>query len=351
MVRPGGRGLEVERGWFHPVRGPERRDRDLPRRVRCAPPSLGGPDARGIEGVARLEEDGAAVIGILTCGLPPAVDGSDHPTLRVLDAPDPSLPPGAAIVDTVEGPLRDGATVLAIVPTWDLEPHLAALQVARSALDSTRLVVHRTDLPPLAAAALAHTAAELTSRELVPDGVLASVMPTLERHVVGAAWLGSVARLREPAPRLGLHARSYLPGASFGAVVDEDPRVVPLRRKEAATLPLPMPRVAGGWRVWVAWGEGGDAEVVRRSITQFAPGAPTDRVELSAISRSWWGTDKLVELALAPADPAALAADLTAGLDPTTCRWCDERIATDVCPFCRARSRPTEDEYASGGRT
>jgi hypothetical protein len=55
---------------------------------------------------------------------------------------------------------------------------------------------------------------------------------------------------------------------------------------------------------------------------------------------SWWGTGKLVEAVVYPADPGALAAELVAGLDPWACRWCSELIARSPCPMCRHRARP-----------
>lgn len=292
------------------------------------------------------------MIGILTCGLPLATRAPEHPNLRALGvSADPDTGLDAHVVDVLSPALRRGATIVAIVPEWGLEPILTHLHVARSGLDTTRLVIHRTALPPLAAGVFALTVAELARRG-VPDGPLVSHLPALERHVVGAAWLGSVARLREPAPGLGQHARSYLPGTAFGAVVDDRPRVVALRRHESAVLQLPSPRIAGGWRVTIAEGEDADTELVRRTVTQFGPDTPTERADLTAISIGWWGTAKLVELALVPADHDALATALTQGVDPTRCPWCDELVAADPCPFCGVRAgaaAPTLDEVTSGG--
>lgn len=294
------------------------------------------------------------MFGIVTCGVPQGSRVGDHPHLRALGTPDAGQLRGDHIIDVVGPALEQGATVVALVPTWDLEPTLTHLHMARSALESTRLVIHRTSLPPLAAGVFSFTLAEFARRELLPAGVLVSCLRALERHVVGAAWLGSVARLRDPAPRLGQHARSYLPGTAFGAVVDDDPRVRMLRRKDAPTLDLPAPRIPGGWRVTVAEGQEVDAETVRRSVTQHAAGASTEHVDLSPISIDWWGTSKLAELALAPADLDALASALVVGVTAERCAWCAELIATDPCPFCGARAdapAPTLDEVPSGGRT
>lgn len=293
------------------------------------------------------------MIGILTCGLPPASRAAELPNLRALGTSlDPGAEPDAHVMDVVGPPLRRGATVVAIVPAWGLEPTLTHLHVARSGLDTTRLVIHRTTLPPLAAGAFALTVAELTGRQQVADGVLVSRLDALERHVVGAAWLGSVARLRDPAPGLGQHVRSYLPGTAFGAVVDDQPRVVALRRDQAAVLQLPAPRIAGGWRITIAEGQDADTELVRRTVTQHGPDTPTERADLTAVNVDWWGTSKLVEFALVPADLAALAAALVRGVDTAPCPWCEELVATDPCPFCGARAglgAPTLDQVSTGG--
>jgi hypothetical protein len=294
------------------------------------------------------------VIGILTCGLPQASDVSAYPALRTLTAPaDPDTGPIDHLVDAVAPALRQGTTVVAVVPTWDLEPTAAHLHAVRSALDTTRLVVHRTSLPPLAAAAFARTVADLAQRDLVDEGVLVSQLDAVETHVVGAAWLGSVAKLREPSPRVGLHARSWLPGASFGAVVDADPRVAPLRRKDEATIELPPPRLPGAWHVTVAAGTEGDAALVQRSISRHAPGATTYDADLGEVSIRWWGTAKLVELALVPGDVPALADALREGVTPTTCAWCGTVVATPSCPFCgdhaHVHAASVTEEQPSGG--
>jgi hypothetical protein len=293
---------------------------------------------------------GDEVLEVLACGLPVPGDRVDA-GVRQLELGD-GPPDGPAVLDAVAAPVRAGATLLAVVPRWDLEPTLHHLQVARSALDVPRLAIHRTSLPPLAAGALALVLAELVHRELLSDAVVLGRAADVERHVVGAAWLGSVARLREPAPRLSHHARSYLPGTAFGAVIDDEPRVEPLRRGDAAQLDLPSTAVAGGWRAYVAAGADGDREAVRRSLARRARGAPIEEVAITERSTGWWGTSKLVELALVPADLAALAAQLASeGAGPTTCRWCGELVAADPCPLCGTRTHgvPPLDELTTGG--
>jgi hypothetical protein len=232
------------------------------------------------------------------------------------------------------GTLQRGTTVLAIVPRWDEEPLHVRLRSIRSAFDTTRLVVHTTALPPLGATAFSHLAAELAFRELVPIGVLLSSLDELSRYVVAGAWLGSVTRLRTPAPGMANHLRSYLPRAAFGAVVDDDPRVVRLKHKGGPLLPLRGPRVRGAWQALIAASETGDATIVARSSRGRAPGSERTTVPLTDISTRWWGTPKLVEIGLVPADTAAVAEALVAGRDAEDCRWCGETVLPPSCPFC-----------------
>lgn len=286
------------------------------------------------------------MIGILTSGLPPASDPSvAHPVLRVHELPsDPSTDPFRHLADAVGPALRRGVTVLALLPAWDADPLHAQLEAVRSSFETTSLVIRTTSLPPLAAAVFAETVAEIANRGLLPVGALLSVLPRLERHVRAAAWLGSVARLREPAPTLGLHARSYVPGAGFAAVVGETSSVRPLKRNET-TMPLPEPTIAGRSRVVLAHGAKVDVELARHSLGQSVPDAEVATVPLSPISTGWWGTGKLVELAFAPTDLAALVAAVTVDLRSATCAWCGADVrAPAPCPYCG--DDRTDDPFA-----
>jgi hypothetical protein len=73
-----------------------------------------------------------------------------------------------------------------------------------------------------------------------------------------------------------------------------------------------------------------------------ASGAEVVRVPLHASSVEWWGTTKVIELAYAPRDPARLHQQLL-GDGPRACVWCGETVTTDLCPLCRARTRPAAD--------
>lgn len=278
--------------------------------------------------------NGDTVLHIFAAGIP-LLDG---PVDRQVQTPDRSVEdPYGSVAATLAPLVHAGATVLAVVPTWtpaDVELHVRAV---RSALDTTRILLHRTELPPLAAASLVQLLAVLGADPRLTPADVARIVASLERRTVGAAWLGSVAKLRRPAPSLSMHARSWIRSSAFAAVLGgagREDRVVRLTR--SSSFPLPE-RDADGWHVSVAAGDG-DLAVVRAALDAAAPGAATSTTELDPISVEWWGTDRLVEVALRPADVDALVEDLIATRPTERCSWCEEPIADAACPFCGMRT-------------
>ncbi|MFA9431655.1 hypothetical protein [Egicoccus sp. AB-alg2] len=275
------------------------------------------------------------LLRLLTTRLPMAFDGTPPASLRSYD------PPGeggddayAHLADTLRPHLDAGHLVLAVLDERAAEPLHARLLAVRSAMETTRLVVHTTALPPLGAALLVRALAELDAAGDLPASVLASGVSRLERTVLGAAWLRSVARLQHPAPPLKLHARSYLPRAGFAAVVDDQPRVV---RHRGADHPLPLPPLepATDWRVVVGTGLG-DVSMVEHTLATVAAGAEIVRVPNRRASATWWGTDDVVELACMPRSPSRLRAAVLGDGGTTTCTWCGEVVAAATCPLCGA---------------
>lgn len=257
---------------------------------------------------------------------------SGRTLLQATGAPDDGQDPIAALGARVGAVLHEGGTVVAVLPSWADEPTRRHLQTVRSAFDTTRLVVHTTDLPPLAAAAFAGMLADCADDTAVTPSALLAGLPWLERRVVGAAWLGSVARLTYPAPSLKMHARSWLPRSAFGAIVDDNPRVEALSKDAGTAIPLPTPDPAGS-QVLMAIGQGDVARVERSLVTQL-PDAPITRSAISPISQQWWGTERLIELAVRPRDVDILVRELVTDAPMARCPWCDSPTNDLVCPFC-----------------
>lgn len=274
-------------------------------------------------------------------------ESSDRRTLLqatgLPDEPDPIATLGAR----VGAVLKEGGTVVAVLPSWADEPTRRHLQTVRSAFDTTRLVLHTTDLPPLAATAFASLLADCAGDPAITASALLTGIHDLERRVVGAAWLGSVAKLKHPAPSLKMHARSWLPRGAFGAIVDDDPRVERLPKDPQVGIPLPDPDPAGS-QVLMAIGSG-DVARVERSLVTHLPDAPITRSTVSAVSQDWWGTERLIELAVRPRDVDAVVRELVTAAPTDRCPWCDSATHDRVCPFCHMQQADAPPAVPSPG--
>ncbi|HSK22816.1 MAG TPA: hypothetical protein VK906_06555 [Egicoccus sp.] len=266
-----------------------------------------------------------------------AFEQATPPGLLAYDAPTDGADEYAYLAGLLRPQLEAGDLVLAILDERCAEPLHERLLAVRSALETTRLVVHVTSLPPLAAAALVRTLTELDADGVVPPGVLASGMARLERAVVSAAWLGSVAKLRHPSPSLGMHARSWFKSTGFAAVLDDAPRVVRHKGPDAV-IPLPELDPSVDHRVFVGTGLA-ELDPVEATLAQLE-GTEIVHVPSRRSSVAWWGTENLVELAILPRSPDALGRIVIGaaeGRDETVrCDWCGEIVAAAICPLCGA---------------
>ena len=248
-------------------------------------------------------------------------------------------PPGqdqvAVLVEAVSSGLQAAGSVVAIAPEWIGRDARERLAMVRSMLDTHRLAIHATALPPLAATALA-SLASAAAPHVPSTGVLASLLPELEQRVYWFTWLGSVTGLSTPAPSFAQHVASLTPGSAFGVSSYPEPIVSRLHR-EGPTVPLPELR--GPHRLVVA-PAGGDPGWVLDGVNPALGGLEVRQVEATPRGAEWWGTGKLVEAVAIPLDAERLARELTAGLDPWVCRWCRELVARSPCPLCGHRGRP-----------
>ena len=150
-------------------------------------------------------------------------------------------PPPAEEADVLVEALASGIEangyVIAVLPQWFPPEGALRLGMARSMLDTDRVAVHETALPPLAGAVLCSLASALGAH--VPSaGVLASLMPEIEAELHVFTWLGSVSGLSAPAPTFGQHLASLGPKSAFGVSSWPEPSVHKLaageRRRPAA---------------------------------------------------------------------------------------------------------------------
>jgi hypothetical protein len=255
-------------------------------------------------------------------------------------------PPGqeqvGVLVEAVTSGLQAAGSVVAIAPDWIGRDAAARLAMVRSMLDTHRLAIHATALPPLAATALA-SLASAAAPHAPSTGVLASLLPELEARLHFFTWLGSVAGLSTPAPSFAQHLASLAPGSAFGVSSYPEPSVSRLHR-DGPTVALP--ELAGLHRLVVAPRDGDPAWVLE-SVNPALGHLDVRRVEATPRGAQWWGTAKLVESVALPLDLERLVAGLIAGLDPWVCRWCRELVARSPCPLCGHRGRPARRRAAA----
>jgi hypothetical protein len=240
------------------------------------------------------------------------------------------------VIEALRSGLDSSGHVIAIVPQWLDDEVLMRLDMARSMLDTGRVAVHRSALPPLAATVLASLASGC-GPSLPSAGLLASLLEDLEAELHVFAWLGSVAGLSNPAPGIALPAASFVPGSAFGVSSWPEPSVHRINRGDPS---VPLPPIERPSQLVVAPRSGGDVEWITHTVNNALGGLPVRSIEPTEHGPKWWGTSKLVEGVVYPVDAAALAAELMRGVEPWACRWCSELIARSPCPFCGHRGRP-----------
>ena len=254
-------------------------------------------------------------------------------------------PPEAAeagvLVQALSSGIEAGGHVVAVLPKWFPPAGGLRLDMARSILDTDRVAVHETALPPLAGAVLCSLASSMAPH-LPSAGVLASLMPDLEAELHVFTWLGSVSGLSAPAPTFGQHLASLGPNSAFGVSSWPEPSVHKLSAGEPG---VPLPEIARPSRMVVA-PRAGDTVWAREHVNRALGGLPVAEVEPTPNGPSWWGTGKVVESVVFPVDVAELAAELLGGLDSWLCRWCRELIAASPCPLCGHRGRPVRRSAA-----
>ena len=256
-------------------------------------------------------------------------------------------PPGQeqvpVLVEAVKSGLQGGGSVVAIVPEWIGAEAIARVAMVRSMLDTHRLALIETALPPLAATVLA----SLTSAcapHAPSTGVLASLMPELEGELHVFTWLGSVTGLSTPTPTFGQHLASLTPGSAFAVSSFPEPAV---HRIGGSGTGVPVPQLTRPSRLAVAARGGAGADWVRGTLDPALGGLELRALEPTPGGQAWWGTAKLAEAVAYPLDARTLTGELVAHLDPWTCRWCRELVASSPCPLCGHRGRPARHRAAA----
>ena len=173
----------------------------------------------------------------------------------------PSAEQAGLLVDALRSGIAAGGSVIAIVPEWFAPEGLQRLEMARTIVDTARVAIHVTPLPPLAATALASLASSLAPR-LPSAGLLASALRGLEEQLHFVTWLASVTGLKHPTPSLGQHVASLTPGSAFAVSSVPSPAVHKVQQGQAS---VPLPRVIRPSRLIVAPRNGDERWVTGRA--------------------------------------------------------------------------------------
>ncbi|RSS33035.1 hypothetical protein EF912_37715, partial [Streptomyces sp. WAC07061] len=165
----------------------------------------------------------------------------------VLPAPDRHTPGAAVLHPPAEAGLEASLAaagallerhghLVAVVPSW-LPPATAhRLRTVRAILETDRIALVDTDLPPLGTAVLVRQLRQLTVCDFSP-GVIASAARLLSHYVYAGALLGSVAKLDRIPVGLKAHARSWSPSAQFAVLAHPSPHLARLGPAATGVIP------------------------------------------------------------------------------------------------------------------
>ncbi|MFE9739813.1 hypothetical protein [Streptomyces sp. NPDC006477] len=256
----------------------------------------------------------------------------------VLPPTDPGTPPAAVLpapgTQSLDASVADMQQLLAryghvvvVCPTSAPAAVERRVHAVRSLLESDRIALVRTDLPPLGAAVLVRQLRQLAGCEF-SAGVLASAARLLAHYIYAGAVLGSVSRLDRVPVSLGSHLKSWLPSAHFAVLAGPTPQITrvgngetPLAGPEFTTeLLLARGQLQTDWPT--------TSLVPRWRIQGAALETP-----LPETSPGWWGTGKLVEFAAYLPDLSVLY-QLVSSVRRETCHWCAMDLIGDRCGFC-----------------
>jgi hypothetical protein len=214
------------------------------------------------------------------------------------------------------------------------------LHTVRAVLETDRIALVETELPPLATALLARQLRTLTATDL-SAGVIAGACRLLPYYLHTGALLTTVAKLDRVQVDMKHHLRSWVPGRQFVVTANPEPRldqVSPATRLPAPNFVTHLAFAAHGMpHDWVT------TELVR----QWRPGHVHD-VPPPAASPRWWSSPRLVEFAAYIPDPGVLYR-LVTSVRRDTCGWCGLEVIGDQCLFCSARVEGRVPELTAAG--
>ncbi|MFK0291571.1 hypothetical protein ACIQU6_14000 [Streptomyces sp. NPDC090442] len=270
------------------------------------------------------------------------------PTAIAVTSPDLALPstdrhtPAAVVLrDPGRAPLDEALTEasavlerhghLVVLYSAACPPeHVRRLHTLRAVLESDRIAILPSALPPLGVAVLARQLRQLSVCDFSP-GVLACAARLLAHYVHAGALLGSVAGLDRVEVDLRSHMKSWLPGTHFAVLATPQPQLLHLDRHGTHAGLRPP-----GFTTQLAVARGQlTADWVTSALAPAWQVQGVYEAHLPTESARWWGTQKLTEFAAAIPDPALLCR-LVASVRRAECAWCGQEVIGEHCAFCAA---------------
>ncbi|MER7945963.1 hypothetical protein ABTY59_01060 [Streptomyces sp. NPDC096079] len=261
------------------------------------------------------------------------------PQAAVLPPPE-TRPLDASLADMQQLLARYGHVVV-VCPTAAPPAVEHRLRAVRALLESDRIALVRTDLPPLGAAVLVRQLRQLAGCDFSP-GVLASAARLLAHYIYAGAVLGSVSRLDRVPVSLGSHLKGWLPGAHFAVLAGPTPQLVRLGSGSGGET-LAGPEF--GTELLLARGQLQTDWPTTALVPAWRIPGPVHETPLPASSPGWWGTGKLVEFAAYLPDLPVLH-QLVSSVRREICHWCGMELIGDRCGFCAAPLRPPAERGA-----
>ncbi|WP_246258604.1 hypothetical protein [Streptomyces typhae] len=307
----------------------------------------GGPGAKGTKGLKGATGAAGAMGGVGAGG------GVGSPGARgVLGAAGGK---GGARGFSLEQALTEAHTlienhgyVIVLCPASTPPTVLHRLHTIRSVLESDRIAIVRSELPPLGLSVLALQLRQLSICDFSP-GVLACAARLLSHYIYAGALLGSVARLDRVPVTLQSHAKSWMPGSQFAVLATPRPELVKAGGKTGGKAGGDDALLAGpgfSTKMLYATGQLASDWVVDTLAPAWNVQGCAD-VPLPAESARWWATGKLVEFAAAIPDISVLY-QLVSSVRREDCRWCGLELIGDRCAFCAAPLLPPPERAPAG---
>ncbi|WP_236240414.1 hypothetical protein [Streptomyces sp. CC228A] len=267
--------------------------------------------------------------------LPPT--DQQTPSAALLQSPDVQ-PLEAALADT-RVLIEEHGYVVVLYPSSLPLAFERRLHTVRSLLETDRIALLRTPLPPLGLAVLVRQLRQLSLAGF-SAGVVASAARLLSHYIHSGALLNSVARLDRVPVSLKSHAKSWVPGSQFGVVAAPEPQLIRIGNGSLTGPPFATHLLVAKGQLQSDWVTGTLAPAWQVQAVQEAA--------LPADSSRWWGTGKLVEFAAYLPDYAVLH-QLVSSVMRTRCHWCGMELIGDRCAFCSAPLAQREHQQPANG--